>query len=258
MIDLRLGDCLAGMATLEDKSVGVTLCDPPYAKVVVTSSKRAVRRSMAAREASGIRTLATTRDLGYEGISDGDRTQMACQIARITQRWALVFCDAESIGAWRVALEKGGLRHVRVGAWVMPNYTPQFTGDRPGTGWEACEIAHSTERMRWNGRGRAAAWVVCRPLNGTAEREALAHPTPKPLDLFLSLVSDFTDPGELVCDPFAGSGTTAVACKRLGRSFIGWEKDAKFHAAALKRIEAAREQFQLPRFPKAKQQRLLP
>jgi hypothetical protein len=72
------------------------------------------------------------------------------------------------------------------------------------------------------------------------------------------LVSDFTDPGELVCDPFAGSGTTAVACKRLGRSFIGWEKDATFHAAALKRIEAAREQFQLPRFPKAKQQRLLP
>jgi DNA modification methylase len=53
MIDLRLGDCLAGMATLEDKSVGVTLCDPPYAKVVVTSSKRAVRRSMAARKPAG-------------------------------------------------------------------------------------------------------------------------------------------------------------------------------------------------------------
>jgi len=61
-----------------------------------------------------------------------------------------------------------------------------------------------------------------------------------------ALVRDFTDPGDLVLDPFAGSGTTGVACKRLGRRFLGWEKDPKYHAIAVKRIDAAREQYVLP------------
>jgi len=65
----------------------------------------------------------------------------------------------------------------------------------------------------------------------------------KPPALMESLVRDFTDPGELICDPFAGSGTTGVACLRLGRRFIGWERDPKYHAVAVKRLRAAREQL---------------
>jgi site-specific DNA-methyltransferase (adenine-specific) len=71
-----------------------------------------------------------------------------------------------------------------------------------------------------------------------------------------ALVSDFTDPGELVCDPFAGSGTTGVACIRLGRRFIGWERDPKYFAVAVKRLRAAREQlglFERPAVEKFKQ-----
>ena len=60
-----------------------------------------------------------------------------------------------------------------------------------------------------------------------------------------SLVRDFTDPGDLILDPFAGSGTTGVAAIRLGRRFIGWEKDPKYHAIALKRLTAAKEQLEL-------------
>jgi site-specific DNA-methyltransferase (adenine-specific) len=60
-----------------------------------------------------------------------------------------------------------------------------------------------------------------------------------------SLVRDFTDPGELVCDPFAGSGTTGVACLRLGRRFVGWEKDERYFRVAVKRLTAAREQLRL-------------
>ncbi len=61
-----------------------------------------------------------------------------------------------------------------------------------------------------------------------------------------ALISDFTDPGDLVIDPFAGSGTTGVACIRLGRRFIGWERDHKHYAAAVKRLEGTREQLLLP------------
>ena len=85
---------------------------------------------------------------------------------------------------------------------------------------------------------------------GAAERPRLedgtAHPTVKPVDLMSWLVRLVTPPGGLVLDPFAGSGTTLVAAKRLGRRAIGWERDPTFHAAALKRIEGTREQLVIP------------
>jgi site-specific DNA-methyltransferase (adenine-specific) len=71
------------------------------------------------------------------------------------------------------------------------------------------------------------------------------HTTQKPEALMEALIRDFTDPGDLILDPFAGSGTTGVAAIRLGRRFIGWEKDPKYHAIALKRLTAAREQLEL-------------
>jgi len=54
----------------------------------------------------------------------------------------------------------------------------------------------------------------------------------------LELVEAFTDPDEIVLDPFAGSGTTGVACLRLGRRFIGIERDEKYAAAATERLAA--------------------
>jgi DNA modification methylase len=60
-----------------------------------------------------------------------------------------------------------------------------------------------------------------------------------------SLLRDFTDPGDLILDPFAGSGTTGVAAIRLGRRFVGWERDAKYHDVATRRLAATREQLGL-------------
>jgi site-specific DNA-methyltransferase (adenine-specific) len=54
----------------------------------------------------------------------------------------------------------------------------------------------------------------------------------------LALVADFTDPEETILDPFAGSGTTGVACLRLGRKFIGIEKDPTYFALACERLRA--------------------
>ena len=54
----------------------------------------------------------------------------------------------------------------------------------------------------------------------------------------LECLEAFTDIDDIVLDPFAGSGTTGVACLRLGRRFIGIEKDAKYAAVATERLEA--------------------
>jgi len=65
----------------------------------------------------------------------------------------------------------------------------------------------------------------------------MIHPCPKPLKLFYWLVDRLTDVGDLVVDPFLGSGTTAVACKQLGRDFIGFEINQEYVDIANKRLE---------------------
>jgi hypothetical protein len=61
----------------------------------------------------------------------------------------------------------------------------------------------------------------------------------------MEIISDFTRYGELVCDPFMGSGTTGVACANLGRAFVGVEQDAKWFDLACRRIEEAYRQPRL-------------
>ncbi|TAG32503.1 MAG: site-specific DNA-methyltransferase [Verrucomicrobia bacterium] len=69
-------------------------------------------------------------------------------------------------------------------------------------------------------------------------KEKCGHPTQKPLDLITKLVACASDPGDLVLDPFVGSGTTAVVAKTLGRSWVGIELNPHYAEAATKRVAA--------------------
>ncbi|MCC7482958.1 MAG: DNA methylase [Hyphomicrobiales bacterium] len=66
------------------------------------------------------------------------------------------------------------------------------------------------------------------------------HPTQKPLSVLLPLVETFSQPGGLVLDPFAGSGSTLVAAETLGRFYLGVELDAGYHALATHRLRKSR------------------
>lgn len=69
------------------------------------------------------------------------------------------------------------------------------------------------------------------------------HPTQKPVKLFEYLIRTFSNPGQLILDPTAGSGTTALAAYATNRNFICIEQDATYHARAVKRLEQARVQL---------------
>jgi site-specific DNA-methyltransferase (adenine-specific) len=152
--------------------------------------------------------------------------------ARVAGRWLLAFTDLEGMALWRASVVGAGLEYVRACIWVKPDATPQFTGDRPASGAEAFIVAHPSGRKSWNGGGKRNVYSFTREPGGSD------HPTTKPLALMLEIVADFTDPGDIVLDPFAGSGTTGVACLRLGRRFIGIEKDEKYAAIARERLQA--------------------
>jgi site-specific DNA-methyltransferase (adenine-specific) len=144
------------------------------------------------------------------------------------RRWCICFCSLEMIGTYKAI---AGDRFVRAGFYRRRNGAPQFTGDRPAQPGEGLAISHALGRKRWNGGGRSGFYESL-----IVDAETRTHPTQKPESLMCALIADFTDPGDLILDPFAGSGTTLVAAKRLGRRAIGIEMDRAYCDHIIERL----------------------
>lgn len=104
-----------------------------------------------------------------------------------------------------------------------------------------CEIA-------WTNLGGPARVIPHRwmgAMKGSEHTERRVHPTQKPVWLMARLIEQFTKPGDLVFDPYAGSGSTGVACVQTGRRFIGVEREAAYVEIARRRIAEAQSQLTL-------------
>jgi len=83
-------------------------------------------------------------------------------------------------------------------------------------------------------------WVT--PIN-QKDKERYGHPTIKPLDIIRTLISNSSAPGDLVMDPFLGSGTTAVACVLEDRNFWGCELDPSYYQISMQRVAEAKSEL---------------
>jgi site-specific DNA-methyltransferase (adenine-specific) len=213
-VTLYLGDCRDILPTLGKVDAVVT--DPPYAE----------KTHAGARTGGGDEIL-----IDFSSITDDEFVRLCRQFCEIANRWVIMTCD------WRHAAEAERQLpelFIRAGVWIKPNGMPQYTGDRPATGWESVAILHRVGRKVWNGGGRHAVWTVPK-VHGN-------HPTEKPLPLISEWLRLFTDLGDHVLDPFMGSGTTGVACAKHGRRFTGVEREAKYFDIACRRISEALRQ----------------
>lgn len=224
------GDCLEVLEMID--AVDHVITDPPYSEHTHSKQRRGGHDLEA--KGNGKRTkagISRARDLGFESLKPEVLAGAAAHFCRVARRWILVFSDVESCHLWRDELTVG-LEYVRTGAWRKLGATPQFTGDRPATGFEVITIAHPKGRKKWNGGGRHGWWEVeemgdpvwVEPIVlNRGKNEPRLHTTQKPLPLMVQLLEDFTDRGDLILDPFMGSGTTLRAAKDLGRRAIGIE-----------------------------------
>ena len=71
----------------------------------------------------------------------------------------------------------------------------------------------------------------------------MIHPTEKPVGLIANLITSVTKPGDLILDPFAGSGSTLVAAKKTGRRFIGFERELNYYQTACRRVADRAEEL---------------
>lgn len=228
---LYLGDCLEVMPTLG--TVDHVIGDPPYEQLM-----HDLHASVKLRRTDG---GSERKELGFAGI-DQIRAPFIDLVQQINQGWLLAFCNVEGVWHWRSALIAADLKFKTTCIWVKPDATPKLNGQGPALAYECitttwCGRGHS----RWNGGGKRGVFV--HPTNN-ADRSG-QHPTEKPVALMSELVSLFTGFGQLVLDPFMGSGTTGVACVKLGRRFVGIEIDPAHFDLACRRIEQAYRQPRL-------------
>ena len=209
----------------EDSPVEVcdhVICDPPYSEHVHRSQRR--------NTPNGV----SSEDIQFDPLSD---MSPIFRLTSTANRWCIAWCAVEDFGAIRDAVggwRKQGGFYVRSGAWMKTNPMPQITGDRPAQWGEGCAIMHSVGgRMKWNGGGLPAKWVGPTKSSGDTY-----HQTPKPLWLMQQQIEQFTDPGDLIWDPYAGSATTGVACLITGRRFIGHEMQERYFEIACDRLRA--------------------
>jgi len=93
--------------------------------------------------------------------------------------------------------------------------------------WTSFKSPARIFRFRWDGMIQ----------ENMKNKEVKFHPTLKPLELFRWIIENYSEEGQIILDPFLGSGTTAVACKQLGRNYIGIELSQEYCDIANKRLE---------------------
>ncbi len=211
---LWLGDCREIMPMVG--KVDAVITDPPYSANTHEMAKT--------NKGKGHGSKLVT----FEALGAGEFAEVVDLCLGAARGWVVMTCDYQHAADF-VRHEK----FIRLGAWVKPNPMPQVSADRPGQGFETVLILHSGGVAKaWNRGGGSGVWTV--PVHSGAE-----VPTQKPLRLLSAFVTDFTAPGQVILDPFLGSGTTAVAAMKYGRRCIGIEANEDHFDIACRRIEAA-------------------
>ena len=214
---LILGDCMDVMPTLG--RVNHVITDPPYSD----NTHKMAKTNKGKGHGSKLVTFSALSAEQFDAVTD------AC--LAVADAWVVMTCDYT-----HAAQLYGREQFVRLGAWVKPNPMPQISADRPGQGFETVAILHAGKvRKEWNRGGGAGVWTF--PVHCGAE-----VPTQKPLSLVSAFVQDFTKQGNTILDPFMGSGTTLVACAKLGRAAIGIERSPEHFEIACRRVEEATRQ----------------
>ena len=230
---LYLGDCLEAMYGASMPLVHHVITDPPYEAEAHTKGRRIL-----GKQEDGQRTVEYGA-LDFAAMTPELRAESTRMAVSLCRGWFIAFCQAEAVSNWRGTIEAAGARYMRAMVWIKPDGAPQFTGDRPGMGYESIVASWCRKgRSAWRGGGRHGVFTHAQRDDNFPKE----HMTQKPLALMRELVALFSNPGETVLDPFMGSGTTGVACVTLGRKFIGVEREARHFETACRRIEEAQRQ----------------
>ena len=227
---LYQGDCMEVMPTLGE--FDAVIGDPPYS-VSVAGSK------IVSQSGNGVRRLDFfPGDDDWRAMTAVVVKSYSLAIASAPKN-VIAWCGHRQIGPLNDLLESAGYS-TRLLFWIKKCPPPATPGAGFAQSVEQAIYGYLPGRA-WNGgqydfnRFEADSYRHGQP--GKVD-----HPTQKPLNLMQWNVSKLTEEGQTILDPFMGSGTTGVACVKMGRKFTGIELDPEYFDIACKRIEEAYRQ----------------
>src|SRR5215213_7890442 len=241
------GDCIAEMARLPDKSVDMIFADPPYNLQLGGDLYRP----------EGGRVDAVDNDwdkFDSLAVYDDFTRDWLHEARRILKDDGTIWVIGSYHNIYRVGslLQDAEFWILNDIVWRKSNPMPNFRGTRFTNAHETLLWCAKDERARYTFNYRAmkalnedlqmrSDWLM--PICSGSERVkgddgAKAHPTQKPEALLYRILLACTKPGDVVLDPFFGTGTTGAVARRLGRRWIGIERDKGYVEVANERIAA--------------------
>jgi len=216
--ELIHGDCLEYMANMKDESIDLIVSDPPYLQNYKTGRRK-----------DKLHKFCTTID------GDDDPKLIIDYIMecyRILKNDAAIymFCSTTKIDFFKQEMEK----HFTVRNIITWDKGTHSAGDLVHAFGKRCEfiILANKGQSKIQGKRIQDLWRF----NRVVGKEQL-HQNQKPLDLIKQCVLKHSNEGDIVFDGFAGSATTAIAARNMGRQYICIEKDKEYYEVAKKRLE---------------------
>ena len=150
-----------------------------------------------------------------------------------------------------MALEEEGFKIINNITWQKTNPPPNltcktFTHSTETIIWarkdiKKCQYKFNYELMKEVNNGKQMKDVWTTGLTKPSEKKCGKHPTQKPLEILERIILASTNEKDIILDPFSGSGTTGIAACKLGRNYIGIEKEKQYLDLSIKRYEEIRE-----------------
>jgi site-specific DNA-methyltransferase (adenine-specific)/modification methylase len=252
---IHKGDCLALLDKIEPSSIDMVFADPPYnlsGKTLNLKGNKTGGDWFKVNEKWDVYTDSEYQEFSNQWIQKA--------VKALSDSGSIyVCCSQHNIDAVMQSLRLSNCRINNILVWQksnpMPNTTKRLYTHSvefiiwavKGKGWifNAFELRDMNPDTQKDGSPRMMRDVWTFPVVQGEERlrgddgRAL-HPTQKPLELVKRTIAASSNVGQVVLDPFMGSGTTAVAAKLLGRSWLGIERDDVYIEAARERIAKTR------------------
>lgn len=218
-------DCLEGLKALESGSIDLIVTDPPYL----------IKDTHAGGHTRLARTIQpVNNELRDNGLVNGLDPAILPELVRVLKTINLyIWCNKAQIPDYLTyfAGELGCSFDIIV--WIKTNSPPTFHN----------KYLSDKEYCLYFRRGgycqptsyETAKTAYFQPTN-VLDKKEYPHPTIKPLNIIKTLISNSSKPGDIVLDPYIGSGTTAVACMELGRQYLGYELNGGYYEVAQRRI----------------------
>ncbi len=248
--EILAGDCIEVMNSLPEESVDLIFADPPY--------NLQLRGVLHRPDNSKVDAVDDAWDQfdSFKVYDEFTRDWLKAARRILKPNGAIwVIGSYHNVFRLGAELQNQGYWILNDVVWRKSNPMPNFRGKRLTNAHETLIWASKNEAAKYTfnyealkalneGIQMRSDWVL--PICNGGERlkdenGEKAHPTQKPESLLHRLLVGTTNPGDVVLDPFFGTGTTGAVAKMLGREFIGIEREEKYRKVAEKRIAAVRK-----------------